>query len=108
MRLLPYPSDGYIDISICRIDGDIGRHIELRLARVHGASFESTVRGIDNASFSDLQHQPSLMTVFLNDAVAVAGGPEIVFVVDGAAVGRVRSCLPVAKAVHDLAVGIEL
>jgi hypothetical protein len=98
----------YIDISICRIDGDIGRHIELRLARVHGASFESTVRGIENASLPDLHEQSSLVTVFLNDAVAVASGPEIVFVVDSAAVGRVRSCPPVTKAVHDLAFGIEL
>jgi hypothetical protein len=66
------------------------------------------VRAIDNASLSDLHHQPPVVTVFLNDSVAVAGGPEIVFVVDDAAVGGVRSCLPVAEAVHNLAIGIEL
>jgi hypothetical protein len=70
-------SVGYVNISICRIDSDIGRHIELRVARVHGPSFESTVRAIDNASLPDLHHQPSVVTVFLNDSVAVAGGQKL-------------------------------
>jgi hypothetical protein len=70
--------------------------------------FESTVGAIDNASLPDLHHQPSVVAVFLNDSVAVTGGPEVVFVVDCAAVGRVRNCLPVAEAVHNLSIGVEL
>src|SRR5271165_3430462 len=49
-------SVGYVNIPICRIDSDIGRHIELGVAQVHGPSFESTVRAIDNASLPDLHH----------------------------------------------------
>src|ERR1700728_1562954 len=68
-------SIGYVDISIFRIDGDIGRHIELRVAGVHGPPSESTVRSIDNATLPDLHHQISVVAVFLNDSVAVARGP---------------------------------
>src|SRR5580704_6913254 len=101
-------SVGNEDIAIFRIDGDIGRHIELRVAGVHGPSSESAVRGIHNAPLADLHHQLSVVAVFLKDSVAVAGSPEIVFVVDYAAVSRVRHRFPVAEAVHDFAIGIEL
>ena len=72
------------------------------------SSSESAVRGIDNAALPDLHHQLSVVAVFLNDSVAVAGGPEIVFVVDYAAVSRVRHRFPVAEGIHNLAIGIEL
>jgi hypothetical protein len=101
-------SIGYVNISILWIDGDIGGPIKLHVARVHSPSFERTIGAIDNPSLSDLHHQCTVMTVFLNDSVAVPGSPEVVFVVDGAAVGRVRNRLPVAEAVHHLAIGIEL
>src|SRR5580704_11343527 len=95
-------SVGYEDIAVFRIDGDIGRHIELRVAGVHGPSSESAVRGIHDAPFADLHHQLAVVAVFLNDSVAVASSPEIVFVVDYAAVSRVRRRFPVAEAVQTL------
>ena len=47
------------------------------------------------------------MTVFLDDSIAVASSPKIVLIVDGAAVGDIRSDFPVAEAIHHIAVGIE-
>jgi hypothetical protein len=37
----------------------------------------------------------------------ITGGPEIVLIVNGAAVGDIRNDFPVAKAIHHVAVGIE-
>jgi hypothetical protein len=48
------------------------------------------------------------VAVFLNGSVAVASSPEIVFVVDYAAVSRIRRRFPVAEAAHNFAIGIEL
>jgi hypothetical protein len=101
-------SVGYVNISIFWVDGDIGRHKELRVAGVHGPTSESAVRGIDNATRPDLHHQFSVVAVFLNDSVAVASGPKIVFMVDYAAVGRDRRRFPVAEGIYNLAIGIEL
>jgi hypothetical protein len=101
-------SVGYVNIPIFRIDGDIGRHIELRVAGVHGPSSESAVRGVDNAPLPDLHQQLSVVAVFLDDSVAVSSGPEIIFVVDFAAVSRVRHYFPVAEAMHNLAIDVEL
>jgi hypothetical protein len=47
------------------------------------------------------------VTVFLDDSIAIAGGPKIVLIVDEAAVGNIRNDFPVAKAIHYIAVGIE-
>src|ERR1700690_3986115 len=47
------------------------------------------------------------MAVFLDDSVAIARRPEIVLIVNGAAVRDIRNDFPIAKAVHHIAVGIE-
>ena len=47
------------------------------------------------------------MTVFLDDSIAIASRPEIVLIVDGAAVGDIGNDFPVAEAIHYIAVGIE-
>ncbi len=47
------------------------------------------------------------MTVFLDDSVAIAGCPKIIFIVNGAAVSDVGNGFPIAKAIHYIAVGIE-
>ena len=47
------------------------------------------------------------MAILLNDSVAVTRGPEVVLMVDKAAVGDVRHHFPVAEAAHQISGRIE-
>jgi hypothetical protein len=47
------------------------------------------------------------MAILLNDSVAVTRGPEVVLMVDKAAVGDVRHQFPVAEAAHQISGRIE-
>jgi hypothetical protein len=47
------------------------------------------------------------VTVFLDDSIAIASRPKIVLIVNDAAVGCIRNDVPVAEAIHNIAVGIE-
>src|SRR5271156_168829 len=96
-----------VDIAVCGIYRYVGWHVELRVTRIQRTALESAVRSIDNSSFADLHKQFPVVTVFLNDSIAIAGGPKIVLVVDDAAVGDVRNSVPVAEAIHHITVGIE-
>src|ERR1022692_4191528 len=97
----------YVDVAVSGINRYVGRHVELRVTRVQCPTLESAVGSIDNASFPDLHQQFSIVTVFLDDSIAIACSPKIVLIVNGAAVGNIRNDFPVAKAIHHIAVGIE-
>src|SRR6202021_1119816 len=97
----------YVHITIYGVYRYVGRHVKLRVARIQRPALESAVGCIDNASLADLHEQFSVVTVFLNDSIAIAGGPEIVLIVDDAPVGDIRNLSPVAEAIHYVAVGIE-
>src|SRR5262249_57298788 len=65
------------------------------------------VGGIENASFADLQQEFSFVAILLNDAVAVSANPNIVLVIDGAAVNGVRNGPRISHRAKDIAGGIE-
>ena len=97
----------YVDVAIDGIDRYVGWHVKLRVARIQCPTLESAVGSIDNASFPDLHQQFSVVTVFLDDSIAIACRPEIVLIVDGAPVGDIRNDFPVTEAIHHIAFGIE-
>src|SRR6202162_1002392 len=97
----------HVNIAIGRVYRYVGWHVKLRLTRIQRPALESAVGSIDNASLADLHEQFSVVTVFLNDSIAIAGCPKIALVVDDAAVGDIRNLFPVAEAIHYVAVGIE-
>jgi hypothetical protein len=85
----------------------VGWHVKLRVTRIQCAAFESALGSIDNVSLADLHEQLSVVTVFLDDSIAIAGCPKIILIIDFAAVGDIRNDFPVAEAIHYIAVGIE-
>src|SRR5580692_11829346 len=99
---------GDINVSIRGIDGDARGHEELRMTRIQSSTLEGRVGGIDNTSFPDLQLKFSVVAVLLYDPVTIAGRPQIVLVVNEAAVGRIRNDLPITETIDHGAIGIEL
>src|ERR1700723_3793244 len=97
----------YVDVAIGGIYRYVGRHVKLRVTRIQCATLKSAVGSIDNASYPDLHQQFSVMTVFLDDSIAIACRPEIVLIIHGAAVRDIRNDFPIAKAIHHIAVGME-
>jgi hypothetical protein len=97
----------YVDVAIDGIHRYVGWHVKLRVARIQCPALESAIGRIDDTSFADLHQQLSVVTVFLDNSIAIAGRPKIVLIVDDAAVGDIRNDFPVAEAIHYIAVGIE-
>ena len=96
-----------------RIDVHVGRLIEQRLALVGewvGPRVAARIsrRVVAHTARPDLQQQPAaIMRILLHDAIAVAGDPDVVLVVDEAAVNAVGQHIPVAPGVHHASVGVE-
>src|SRR5208282_4950843 len=97
----------YVDVAIGGVYRYVGRHVELRVTRIQRATRESAVGSVDDASFPDLHHYFSVVTVFLDDSIAIACSPKIVLIVNGAAVGDIWNDFPVTEAIHYTAVRIE-
>src|ERR1039457_5696575 len=62
----------YVDVAIGGIYRYVGRHVKLRVTRIQCPTLESAIRRIDNASFPDLHQSFSVVTVFLDDSIAIA------------------------------------
>ena len=98
-----------------RIDPHVRRLVEQRLALV-GARIAARVaadvvvgRPIALAARADLQQQRlAVVRVLLDDAIAVAGDPDVVLIVDEAAVDAVRQHVAIAPGVDHVARLIEL
>src|SRR5208282_2026808 len=97
----------YVDVAIDGVYRYVGRHVELRVTRIQRATRESAVGSVDDASFPDLHHYFSVVTVFLDDSIAIACSPKIVLIVNGAAAGDIWNDFPVTEAIHYTAVRIE-
>ena len=55
-----------------------------------------------------MQLKFSVVAVLLYDPVTISGRPQIVLVVNEAAVGRIRNDLPITETIDHGAIGIEL
>ena len=97
----------HVDVAIGGVYRYVGRHEKLRVTRIQCPALESAIGSIDNASLTDLHKQLSVVTVFLDDSIAIAGCPKIILIIDFAAVGDIRNDIPVAEAIHHISVGIE-
>ena len=102
-----------IDVAVGRIDRDVGGLVQQGAAAVQARATAGRRRGIADPLGADLQQQRlAVVRILLDDAVAVAGDPDVVLVIDEAAVetGRHRGELRgarVAEMVHDVAVAVE-
>src|SRR5262249_58840462 len=77
---------GDVDVTIIRVHHDTRRVEELCRVGIQRFTFAGSVGGVENASFADLQQEFSFVAILLNDPVAVSANPNIVLVIDGAAV----------------------
>ena len=64
--------------------------MELVVRRVEALAAPGAVDGIEFSARADLQQQLAVRRIFLDDAVAVAGDPDVLLVIDEAAVDRAR------------------
>ena len=90
-------SIGDVDIAVRGIDDHAGGVEELRAARVEALPFGRAVGRVEDAALADLQKGLSVVAPFLDDAVAVAGEPDVVLVIDEAAVDDARDRSRVAE-----------
>ena len=98
---------GNVDIAVGWIDDHAGGIEELRAAGVESLALRRSVRRVEDASLSDLQKQLPVVAPFLDDAVAVACQPDVVLVIDEAAVDDAGHCVRVAKGMNQVAGEIE-
>src|SRR5262249_43150520 len=77
---------GDVDVTIISVYNDTGRVEELGGIRIKRFTLAGAVGGVENASLADLQQEFSFVAILLNDAVAVSANPNIVLLIDGAAV----------------------
>ena len=108
-----------------RIDVHVGRLVQQRVAHVgervaagvaaltvdqdrrNGGRVERVVAESPGPDLQERQGR-AVVRILLHDAVAVAGDPDVVLVVDEAAVNAVGQDIPVAPRVHDVPRGVEL
>src|SRR5688572_23768337 len=79
-----------VDVAVGRIHSHIGRLIQERGARVRTRRAACTGRRVADSLRADLQQEIALARVLLDDAIAVAGDPDIVLIIDKATVDAVR------------------
>src|SRR6266581_5574350 len=84
----------HVDVTILRINHNGGWIEELSLTRIQTFALGSAVGGIENAAFADLEEELSIVSVFLDDAVAVAGYPDIVVLIGITTVNKHRATCP--------------
>ena len=68
----------------------------MALTRIQALAFIGAVGGIKNAALADLEQEFSIMGVLLDDAVAVAGDPDIVVAVGVTTVNDAGQLVPIA------------
>ena len=68
----------------------------MRLTRIEALAFTGAVGGIEDAALPDLEQEFSIVRVLLDDAVAVAGQPDIVVMIGITAVDDAGDLVPIA------------
>src|SRR5262249_14313246 len=99
---------GNIDVAVAGIDRDTRRIEELLGAGIEAGGPPGPIGGIETAALADLQQQPAIGSIFLDDAVAVACDVEIVVAVDHATMNRARHDIALPPGGDEIAGGIEL
>jgi hypothetical protein len=98
----------WVSSSVAGIDHHAGGHVELVARCVKAFAAPGPIRGVELAARADLQQQLSVRSVFLDGAVAVAGNPDVSFLIDETAVDRARDGGLIAPRSDHVAVGVEL
>ena len=80
----------------------------MRPGRPRIAASVTVCRPVAHSSCADLKQQIAFARVLLDDAIAVAGNPDIVLVIDEAAVDAVRQDRRLTPCIHYVTVAIVL
>src|SRR5258706_9373436 len=86
---------GDVNVAVRGIDHN-GRGIKkLGLAGIQSLAFGSAVSRVENTALADLKQKFPIVAVFLDDAVAIAGEPDIVVAIGETAMDHPRNRVPV-------------
>jgi hypothetical protein len=98
---------GNVDLAVERIDGDVSRLIEHRPAGVETRRFAA--RAVARRAVADLKQQAaSVVRPLLDHTAATAANPEIVFVIDKAAVNSQWQNVWITPSSYDIPVAVVL
>jgi hypothetical protein len=98
---------GKVNVTVFRIAGDARRLVEPVVARVQVLAPLCAVDGIEHALLADLHQEFSVVGVFLHHAVAVGRDPDVVVLIDRAAMWRRGQHVPIAPRTDHLAFQVE-